>query len=153
MLAQLEEPERDADLPEVKPEPALEPIQPEQPEPSVFDWMNPGPLPPDIAKTFSGGRYARVVVGQEGWSSDHGVYRVYGGRSGSEGRDGTFYALLPQTGGLQSQIDLALRPEWGNTAENVTCIYLSPGTVIYVGSAASQGGPWVGGATQVYVPK
>jgi len=115
--------------------------------------MNPGPLPSDVAKTFSGGGYVKMVVGEDGISSDTVVYRVYGGRSGPEGKDGTFYSPLPQPGGLRSQIDLALRPEWGNTAQNVGCVYLQPGTAVYVGTAASQGGIWVGGTPQIYVPK
>jgi hypothetical protein len=79
---------------------------------------------------------------------------VYGGKAGPEGKDGTFYSPTPQKGGLQSQIDLALRPEWGNTAKNTVSVYLKPGTIVYVvGNSASQGGIWVGGTIQIYVPK
>jgi RHS repeat-associated protein len=155
LVAQLQEPdlerEEEAARPEAEAERALEPVEPEKPEPNVFNWMHPGPLPNDIAKTFSGGRYVKVEVGQEGWSMEDA--RVYGGKAGPEGRDGTFYSPTPQKGGLQSQIDLALRPEWGNTATNTAAVYLKPGTIVYVGNAASQGGIWVGGTIQIYVPK
>lgn len=79
---------------------------------------------------------------------------------------GTYYTTVPQVGGIQSRIDLGLRPEWGNTAEKTVCMYLKPGTVIYVGNVASQSGAsnansansspntlWVGGTIQIFVPR
>jgi len=152
-LVAQEKPEREEEevRPEAEAERALEPIEPEKPEPNVFDWMHPGPLPNDIAKTFSGGRYVKVEVGPDGWSMEDA--RVYGGKAGPEGRDGTFYSPTPQKGGLRSQIDLALRPEWGNTATNTASVHLRPGTVVYVGNSASRGGIWVGGTMEIYVPK
>ena len=58
--------------------------------------------------------------------------------------------------GLQSQIDLALNPEWGNTAEYVTTVVVPKGTVIYEGSAAPQtiygdSGSLLSGGNQVYI--
>lgn len=44
----------------------------------------------------------------------------------------------PQGGGLQSQLDLALNPSWGNSTENVTKVIVPKGTVIYEGVAAPQ---------------
>jgi RHS repeat-associated protein len=125
----------------------LEPINPLEPlepgdfagPPWAFNLMNPGPLQPDIAKAFAGGQYSLMTVGGEGWGFD-GLYRVFGGASGETGQNGTFYSPLPQVGGLQSQIDLGLRPEWGNTATNVVCVYLAPGTQVFVGPIAAQGG-------------
>lgn len=93
----------------------------------------------------------KVEVGPDGWSMEDA--RVYGGKAGPEGRDGTFYSPTPQKGGLRSQIDLALRPEWGNTATNTASVHLRPGTVVYVGNSASRGGIWVGGTMEIYVPK
>jgi hypothetical protein len=116
----------------------------------VFDLMNPGPLPPQVAGSFSGGQYVEVTVGSEGWGMDNA--RVYGGGSGPVGANGTFYSPTPQVGGLQSMMDLALRPEWGNTATDTVSTYIAPGTTVYVGQIASQGGHWVGGGIQVYVP-
>jgi hypothetical protein len=97
-----------------------------------------------------------------GWSFD-ALYRVYGGASAE---NGPWYTPVPQVGGLQSQIDLNLRPEWGNTAEDVVCVYLQPGTTVYVGPAAAQTGQsllgygmagpqslGISGTLQVYVPK
>jgi hypothetical protein len=117
--------------------------------PRNFSAVEPGPLPPKVAETFAGGRYTERVLQEETI-----LYRVHGGRSGEIGRGGaTFLSPNPQVGGLQSQIDLALRPEWGNTATQVTRIRIPKGTVIYEGPVSSQGGAWVGGTPQVYVPK
>ena len=116
----------------------------------VFDMMNPGPLPPQVAASFSGGQYVEVTVGSEGWGMDNA--RVYGGGSGPVGANGTFYSPTPQVGGIQSMMDLALRPEWGNTATDTVSTYIAPGRTVYVGQIASQGGHWVGGGIQVYVP-
>ncbi len=162
-IAQLEEPEFDKEeaRPEAEAERALEPIEPERPEPNVFDWMHPGPLTNEIARTFSGGRYVRVEVGPEGWSMEDA--HVWGPRGGPEGAQGTFYSPTPQVGGIQSMIDLGLRPEWKNFAQHMVSVYLKPGTIVYVGNVASQTGatsdpffrpgPWVGGTIQIYVPK
>ena len=153
-VAQEEAPEAERDIEEnlkARENSALEPVKPGESVTPSYDWMNPGPLSEDVAKTFAGGRYSKVVVGDKGFGAD-ALYHVYGGRSPPVGKDGTFYSPIPQRGGIQSQIDLALRPEWGNTAQNVICVYLKPGTVMYVGTAASQGGFWVGGTPQIYVP-
>ncbi len=47
-------------------------------------------------------------------------------------------SMTPQGGGLQSQLDLALNPAWGNTTENVTKVVAPKGTTIYEGIAAPQ---------------
>ena len=57
----------------------------------------------------------------------------------------------PQNGGLQSQVDLALNPQWGNNATSVTTVIVPKGTTIYEGFAAPQGN-LVGGGNQVYIP-
>jgi RHS repeat-associated protein len=117
--------------------------------PRAFSAIHPGPLPPNVAETFAGGRYGERVLQDETV-----FYKVHGGRSGPIGRGGgTFVSPNPQVGGTQSQIDLALRPEWGNTATKVTRIRVPAGTVVYEGLVSSQGGPWVGGRSQVYIPK
>ena len=82
-------------------------------------------------------------------------YRVYGGEAGEVGR---YMTRVPQNGGMQSQIDLALNPEWGNTAEYVTEVVVPKGTVIYEGGAASQtinggAGQLLGGGNQIYIPE
>jgi hypothetical protein len=53
---------------------------------------------------------------------------------------------------VQSIIDSALDPRWGNTAVNVTRIRVPPGIKIYEGAAASQGS-LVGGGNQIFIPK
>lgn len=132
---------------------ALEPIEP---SPTmgmmgrVFDAMHPGPLPEDIAKTFSGGQYVEFTAGKDGIGIDNA--RVYGGKAGPLGRNGTFFSTEPQVGGIQSTIDYGLRPEYGNTAGNTVCAYIPPGTTVYLGQAANQGGAWVAGKIQIYVP-
>jgi len=61
------------------------------------------------------------------------------------------------SGPLQSQLDLALNPAWGNTADNVVTIRVPPGTLIYEGVAAPQpisgGSSYLGGGNQVIIPK
>jgi hypothetical protein len=82
-------------------------------------------------------------------------YRVYGG---SSGKVGSYMTSTPQNGGMQSQMDLALNPEWGNTAQYVIEVKVPARTVIYEGTAASQtinggAGLLLGGGNQVYVPE
>jgi hypothetical protein len=54
--------------------------------------------------------------------------------------------------GYQSIIDNALRPEWGNSAENVNAVTLPAGTVTYWGISAYQGDFYLGGSIQIYAP-
>lgn len=59
---------------------------------------------------------------------------------------------------MQSQIDLALNPDWGNTATKVTEVTVPKGTVIYEGTAGPQvinGGAGMlnGGGNQVFIPE
>jgi filamentous hemagglutinin len=105
--------------------------------------LNPGPLSAGIAGTFRGGSYTESVYQQT-----TRLYRVYGGRSGQLG---SFWSRTPPTGPLRSQIDLALNPQWGNTASQVVRIDVPAGVRIYEGFAAPQGG-LVGGGSQVFVP-
>jgi hypothetical protein len=118
------------------------------PKGRVYSAIEPGPLPSSIAEAFSGGRYTERVLEKEAI-----FYRVHGGKAGVIGRRGTFVSPEPQVGGLQSLIDLGLRPEWGNTAAKVSKIKVPAGTRVYEGIVSSQGGPWVGGKVQVFIPK
>jgi hypothetical protein len=52
---------------------------------------------------------------------------------------------------MQSQIDLALNPRWGNTAQQVTRIRVPKGTTIFEGAAAADG-RLLGGGSQVFIP-
>lgn len=87
------------------------------------------------------------------------MYRVSGGTAG---KVGSYLSRTSQGGGLQSQLDLALNPAWGNTTENVTRVVVPKRTSIYEGFAAPQNiydsfnnviGTLPGGGNQVYIPK
>ena len=69
-----------------------------------------------------------------------------------EGQKSSLSPFSPPQGPLQAQMDLALKPQWGNTAQNVVQIRVPAGTTIYEGFAAPQGG-LLGGGSQVYIPK
>ncbi|MBC6712428.1 RHS repeat-associated core domain-containing protein [Treponema sp. Marseille-Q3903] len=106
--------------------------------------MNKGPLPDGMANTFRGGSYSQVTL-----QSDLTLYRVYGGTAEQLG---SYWTKTAPKGPLQSTIDLALKPEWGNTAENVVKINVPAGTTIFEGFAESQGGFLLGGGSQVVIP-
>ena len=110
-----------------------------------YNAIKKGPLPEALAKTFRSGSYSEVIL-----ESDTVLYRVYGGNSGKFGQ---FWTRTKPFGPLQSQIDLALKPEWGNTAENIVSIKVPKGTTIFEGVAESQGYGLVGGGNQIIIPK
>ncbi|MHB0984505.1 MAG: DUF637 domain-containing protein, partial [Sulfuricella sp.] len=111
----------------------------------TYSPINPGPLPNTVANTFRGGSYTQTTL-----SEPITLYRVWGGNAGKMGQ---YWSATPPAGPLQSQIDLALRPEWGNTATQVTTIQVPAGQTIYQGAAASQGGAQIGGGSQVFIPR
>ena len=119
------------------------------------DALNPGVLGNTIdsfAATFSGGKYATVELSQ-----DVVLYRAW--TPGQSKEFGSFWALEKPAGSLQARIDSALLPEWGNIkgtnfsaqATEYTAIRVPAGTRIYVGEVGSQGGPWVGGKSQLLI--
>jgi filamentous hemagglutinin len=110
---------------------------------SVYSPIKPGPLSAGVASTFRGASYREVTYDQA-----TALYRVYGGKSGQLG---SFWTATPPTGALRSRIDLALNPQWGNTASQVVRIDVPAGVKMYEGYAASQAG-LVGGGTQVFIP-
>jgi len=105
---------------------------------------NQGPLPKGIVDTFRSGTYSEVVTQQPTT-----LYRVYGGTAQELG--GYWTATKP-AGPVQSIVDSALSPQWGNTATNVVKIEVPIGTKYFEGVAAPQGG-LVGGGSQVLFPK
>ena len=109
-----------------------------------YNPANPGQLNDDIVSTFRGGSYTETVL-----TEDTVFYRVYGNKVTQVG---SFMTRTSQNGGLQSQMDLALNPQWGNNATSVTKVIVPKGTVIYEGFAAPQGN-LLGGGSQVYIPK
>jgi RHS repeat-associated protein len=113
--------------------------------------IGPGPLGKDVAKTFRSSTYYEILL-----EEDLILYRVYGGKSGALG---SYWTKTRPSGPLQSQLDSAILPEWGNTLQNVVKIRVPKGTKIYEGIAASQKGvkqPFVnlpGGGNQVFIPR
>ena len=104
--------------------------------------MAEGPLPGNIANTFRSGSYSQVIT-QETTT----LYRVYGGTAGETG---SFWTTVKPSGPMQSQLDLALNPSWGNTAANVATIRVPPGVTYYGGYASAQG-YLPGGGYQVFI--
>ncbi|AUC87375.1 MAG TPA: hypothetical protein DCW74_13330 [Alteromonas australica] len=92
--------------------------------------MNPGPLDDAVAATFRGGSYTANTL-----SEATTLYRVYGGNAG---KIGSYWTRTKPSGPLQSQLDSALAPQWGNSASKVVSMRVPKGTTIYEGAAASQ---------------
>ena len=116
--------------------------------PKHYTAVDDAPLEKDVADNFEGGSYTQIVLPKRTV-----FYRVYGGEAKQVGR---YMTRVRQNGGLQSQIDLALNPKWGNTAEHVTKVVVPKGTFIYEGKAALQPindgtGMLIGGGNQVYI--
>jgi hypothetical protein len=106
--------------------------------------LNQGPLPTAVANTFRSATYADVIT-----TEPTVLYRVYGGTADELGG---YWTRTPPTGPVQSIVDSALSPQWGNTAVNVAKIEVPAGTRFFEGAAAQQGG-LVGGGNQVLFPK
>ena len=109
----------------------------------AFSPINPGPLAPDIANTFRSGTYTGSML-----SENTTLYRVIGNGGNP---NGAFWTRAQPAGPLQSVIDSALNPIWGNTATTTITRTFPAGTRIFEGAAAPQGG-LVGGGNQVYIP-
>ncbi len=107
-----------------------------------------GPLSDSVASTFRGGSYTARTTAEPTT-----LYRVSGGDANPIG---SYWTSIRPTGPLQSQLDSALNPDWGNTATNVTTITVPPGVRVYEGFAGPQalqgGGQIMGGGPQVYIP-
>jgi RHS repeat-associated protein len=107
-----------------------------------------GLLDAATAATFRGGSYTFKVL-----SAPLTLYRGYGGGAGQLGR--YWFREAPSLG-LQTQMDGALLPEWGNTLTDAVQIEVPAGTYIYEGCTAPQSGVvsnWLGGGNQVFIPK
>ncbi len=90
---------------------------------------------------------------------DTTFYRVYGGAAE---KVGSFMSRTPQNGGLQSQLDLAIKPEWGNELNLFTKVTVPKGTKVYEGIAGPQSildrngnaiGFLPGGGNQIYIKR
>jgi hypothetical protein len=113
----------------------------------VISWNplnGPGPLGINVALTFRSATYVeRVTI------EPMILYRSYGGRSPMIG---PFWTATPPAGPLQSIIDMALNPAWGNNASKVVKIRVPVGTRIFEGATAPQG-ELLGGGSQVFIQK
>ncbi|KGQ69427.1 hypothetical protein OA57_11665 [Chelonobacter oris] len=117
-----------------------------------YDATVNGSLPASIAETFSGGRYAVIKLDE-----NLKAYRTWS--PGQSREFGAFWAVDKPLGSLQSRIDSALRPEWGNIAgtsfysqsSRYTEIIIPKGTEINIGEVGSQGGAWIGGKSQLLI--
>ncbi len=109
-----------------------------------YSPIKPGPLIDDIANTFRSNTYTKSVT-----TKDITLYRVI-----SEGgeKNGRYWSRTNPRGSLESTIDLALNPAWGNKATIVLKARIPKNTTIYEGIAAAQGS-LVGGGNQIYIPK
>jgi hypothetical protein len=111
-------------------------------------FNGPGPLGEETASTFRSSTYTQTTL-----THDTTLYRAYGGTAGPLGR---YWSDVPPAGPLQTQVDSALNPAWGNTADHVSTIRVPAGTEVFIGVAAPQpipGGSLIGGGSQVYIPR
>jgi hypothetical protein len=111
-----------------------------------YDAMNPGPLPDNLAGTFSGGRYRAVVLEQ-----DTVLHRAGEGTKPF----GQFYDRSPAESAIKTRIDKAVLPEWPgggrSPIDSSIAMKIPKGTTVYVGEVSSQGGAFVGGTEQIVV--
>lgn len=114
----------------------------------------PDHIPSSVVDSFRGGTFSERVLSQPVV-----MYRVSGG---SSQKVGSYFSLTPQNGSAQSKFDLALLPEWGNSATHSHRVIVPEGTRILDGFAApqtirdSQGNvlrTLHGGGSQVWIEK
>ncbi|MBA4260436.1 MAG: hypothetical protein C0446_14830, partial [Chitinophaga sp.] len=120
---------------------------------SESDALRPGVLPLRLQETFSGGRYATIIL-------DEPVVlnRVWAPLTQAK-EFGGMWGLEKPLGIIQSRIDKALLPDWGDIinspfkaqATHYVEVRAPVGTKIYIGEVSSQNGAWVGGTSQILV--
>lgn len=112
-----------------------------------YSTLNPGPLPNQLAETFSSGAYIEITL-----STDTTFYR-----GGVEGRPlGQFFGYEQPQGVIQTRVDKALLPKWPNGSISPLNAYhevqIPAGTKVYVGEVGYQTDIYSGGTEQVVVP-
>lgn len=114
----------------------------------IVNIGKPGPLPNNLASTFTGGRYDVVRL-----KKDTIVYRA-----GTVDEPlGQFFSPTTPRGILQTRIDQAVKPIWDDGAKSPLnsgfAVKIPAGTEVYVGKIGTQGGPFSGGNDQIVVVK
>ncbi len=108
------------------------------------------------AEGFAGGHYNVVVTTEKII-----VYRG-GAAGGGENAYGRWFSFEPSDSRAQVRIELAVKPDWKNPdgvrvgsspVESLYPLEVPAGTTIYVGPTSNQGGIYVGGRIQVYIPE
>lgn len=112
-----------------------------------YSMIKPGPLPKDLAETFSSGVYKEITL-----STDTTFYRA-----GIASRPlGQFFGYEQPLGQLQTRVDKALLPEWpdGSTSplDSYHEIQIPAGTKVYFGEVGYQTNLYSGGTEQVVIP-
>ena len=112
--------------------------------------INPGPLhyrDIEVVNTFRSSSYTARPLAQ---AKD--LYRAYGG---SAKKFRAYWTDLPPAGPLQSRIDSALLPSFGNEADKVVHIRVPPGETVFEGFTAAQvedpGVNLLGGGRQIVI--
>lgn len=107
-----------------------------------------GPLPDNMAGTFSGGRYTAVKLEQ-----DTILYRA----GTAEQPLGQYFSQESPASVIQTRIDKAVLPEWPGGSKSpldtLFAVKVPAGTEVYIGEVGSQGGFYVGGTQQIVVVK
>jgi len=121
----------------------------------AFDMMNPGPLPDEIAGTFSGGKYNVGTI-----QPNQLLYKAGDAANPS----GSYFTFEPPESVAQARIDSAVKSQWidpetgflkGESPMNsVIGAQFPEGTPYYYGPVSSQGGVYLGGQNmiQIFVP-
>jgi filamentous hemagglutinin len=113
-----------------------------------FSAIKPGPLADDLAKTFSGAKYTTVTL-----EKDTVFYRA----GTADSPLGQFFSQEVPISAVQTRIDKAVLPVWpsGGTSplDSAFTVKIPAGTQIHIGEVGSQGGMYVGGTTQIVIPK
>jgi filamentous hemagglutinin len=114
-------------------------------------------MPGNPAEAFPGGHY-NIEVDTE----SRVVYRG-GAAGGGANAYGRWFSFEPSTSRAEIRIELAVKPDWldpvtgelksSSPIESLYALEAPPGTPMYVGPTSNQGGIYVGGRTQVFIPE
>ncbi|WP_203981370.1 WXG100 family type VII secretion target [Planosporangium flavigriseum] len=136
-----------------------DPLAPHSRETYQYNMVeDPGPLAEirgTPAANFAGGRYDAVSLPED---------RVFYRGGDSQGSPlGQWFSIEPPRSVAEVRIDTAVRPqwinpktgEWGGTSpvDTVYAVKIPAGTTVYPGPVANQGGMYVGGGHQVFIPE